>query len=155
MIPGKLIARTPDSRFVVVLRGDSLDVVPLELRTAGEETTKGPRRGTRGHSARLRAVVEQWSSRSQTDTLGVYSVEVRDGDWLPDWSGNATRCGRGMRVRRVVSPSQVEIEYPPGALWIAPPALTEGLALVTSGAATTLGTRSFDAGRFIRLSIAP
>jgi len=156
VIPGKLVGRTADDRSVVVLRGDSLDIVPLDLRTA---VARGGTRQTvqAGGKARahLRAVVEEWG-KGITDTVGVYTIEVREGDWLPEWSGFALRCGRGMRVHKVISPNQVEIEYSSGALSIQPPSSApqrEGLALVTSDATTTLATRSYDGGRNIRLRI--
>jgi hypothetical protein len=161
-IPGRLVGRTADGRSVVLLRGDSLEVVSLESRTKSAGAQKRLAEDASKEKVRLRAVVTSWSSNkgllvavatSAADTVGVYVVEVQSSDWLPDWTGSSPRCGRGMRVRRVIGQSQVEIEYDPGALRTDSQTLPAGLALVAAGSTMTLRTNSYDAGRSIRLSV--
>jgi hypothetical protein len=153
-IPGKLIGRTADERHIVLLREDSLVVVPLDVSAVPAR----PRVETRATEARIRAVVEEWSSKGgggRSDTVGVYVLAVKSGDWLPDWSDFGLRCDRGMRVRRVTSRDQVDIDYRPGEFWTEPRPESEGVARVTPETPAIFSTKSYDAGRVIRLSIAP
>lgn len=150
-IDGKLISPTPDGRSIVVLRGDHLEVAPLEAGTNADVTTSRPGRST-GRTARLSVVVSQWG-RGFTRTVGVDTLEVRDGDWLPDWTGNWWACDRGMRIRSVMDRDQVEIEYNPNELLVGSATTTPGVALLTSGATTSFRTNSADGGRTIQVRI--
>ena len=149
-IEGKLLGRTPDGRSIVVLRGNAFSIVSLEPRIG--EQPKAKTYTARGASARIQAVVLEWSSwrlsrtPSKSDTVGVYTVDVRESEWLPDWSGSNPGCGRGMKVRQISNAGSVEIEY--GGGW-----LGAGIALLVPGSETRLTTNSSDGGRYLHLRV--
>jgi hypothetical protein len=159
-IPGKLVGPTADRNSVVVLRGDSLAIVPLSMSKSDSSRAGMPRRNP--SVAKIRAVVEQWSSKiwvpnaPATDTVGVYVLKVREGTWLPVWSGFAVYCNRGMRVSRVLDDGSVEIEYGPASgfvkSWDEATSGTTKKTVVTRTPSRWI-TATQDAGRTLYLSV--
>ena len=146
-IPGKCVAPVGDGRAIVVLRGDTLAVVPLRVCERAQDDASPrarvlwQRRGWGGPGGGPRGVLEE-PGEDRT-------FEGRTGDWLPGaYTGG---CDRFFRVLNV-EPEQVRVEFPAGQL-IAPGGSREVGEIVITSVPVKLTTHTVCGGENLFLSI--
>src|SRR5262245_46999309 len=100
--PGKPVVPTADGSAVVVVRADTLAVESIA------DAREAPRRSP---LVRVRTELQTWGSDLRT--VGVWTDEVAEGEWVPDHGRyNGGGCGRFLRVARVIDRDHIEVEVP-------------------------------------------
>jgi hypothetical protein len=142
--PGKPIVPTADGRAVVVVRGDTLAVESIDH-------VREPRSGTL--AVRVRTELLSWGRR--IDTVGVWTDQVAQGEWVPDHYQRTGACERLLRVARVIDRDHIELEVPEGAYTVDAPGVvaTQGGLTPVSRIPTRLRTNSTCGGYIYRFSI--
>jgi hypothetical protein len=142
--PGKPIVPTADGRAVVVVRGDTLAVESIAH-------VREPQR----RSPPVRVRTELQASDTRIRTVGVWTDEVAEGEWVPDHYQRTGACERLLRVARVIDQDHIVLEVPEGDYTVDSPgvATTQGGLTPVSRTATRLRTNTTCGGYIYRFSI--
>jgi hypothetical protein len=150
--PGKVVGPTIDQRAMVVVRGDTLAVVPLG---PFERVHRYPR-----HTMRVR--IESGSIGMRVRAMGPRPdftasrvLEVGEGDWLPEEARIQGGCGKYYRVTEVYGTDSLRVEFPPEALLIQgrDGRYREGGSAVITRTPTRLMTRTQCGASITRLTV--
>jgi len=104
--------------------------------------------------------MESWGMRSSIerrtrDTVGVWTDEVAEGEWVPDHYRRTGACERLLRVARVIDRDHIVLEIPNGTYTVEAPGLpaTQGGPTPVSRVPTSLRTNSVCGGYTYRFTI--